>query len=111
MDSELGKFSVGGSWSSVAEADSQAARGAHRRPVGVDPVGPGDAGAYDVVVAAGVESMTRIPMGVSWQQGPGVPFGPQMLERYGSFVDRTSASFPVSDDEERGKIIEALRAG
>ena len=40
------------------------------------------AGAYDVVVAAGVESMTRIPMGVSWQQGPGVPFGPQMLERY-----------------------------
>ena len=36
---------------------------------------------------------------------------PQMLERYGSFVDRTSASFPVSDAEERGKIIQALRAG
>ena len=36
---------------------------------------------------------------------------PQMLERYGSFVDRTSATFPVSDDEERGKIIQALRAG
>ncbi len=36
---------------------------------------------------------------------------PQMLERYGSFVDRTSASFPVSDDEERGKIVQALRAG
>lgn len=40
------------------------------------------AGAYDVVVAAGVESMTRVPLGVSWEQGPGVPFGPQMLERY-----------------------------
>jgi probable F420-dependent oxidoreductase len=36
---------------------------------------------------------------------------PQMLERYGSFVDRTSASFPVSDGEERAKIISALRAG
>ncbi len=40
------------------------------------------AGAYDVVVAAGIESMTRIPMGVTAQQGPGIPFGPLMLERY-----------------------------
>jgi probable F420-dependent oxidoreductase len=36
---------------------------------------------------------------------------PQMLERYGSFVDRTSASFPVSDEEQRAQIIAALRAG
>lgn len=36
---------------------------------------------------------------------------PQMLSRYGSLIDRTSASFPVSDDEERAKIIQALRAG
>ncbi len=40
------------------------------------------AGAYDVVIAAGVESMTRIPLGVTAQQGPGVPFGPLMLDRY-----------------------------
>jgi acetyl-CoA acetyltransferase family protein len=40
------------------------------------------AGAYEVVIAAGVESMTRVPMGVTAQQGPGVPFGPLMLERY-----------------------------
>lgn len=40
------------------------------------------AGAYDVVVAAGVESMTRVPMGITAQQGPGTPFGPRMLERY-----------------------------
>ncbi|MGQ0848055.1 MAG: thiolase family protein [Actinomycetota bacterium] len=40
------------------------------------------AGAYDVVIAAGIESMTRVPMGVSAQQGPGMPFGPMMLERY-----------------------------
>ncbi|MDP6377022.1 MAG: TIGR03617 family F420-dependent LLM class oxidoreductase [Pseudomonadales bacterium] len=36
---------------------------------------------------------------------------PQMLERYGSFVDRTSASFPVGDDEQRQQIISALRQG
>lgn len=35
----------------------------------------------------------------------------QMLARYGSFVDRTSASFPVSDDDQRADIIRALRAG
>jgi acetyl-CoA acyltransferase len=40
------------------------------------------AGAYDIVVAGGVESMTRIPMGITAQQGPGMPFGPLMLERY-----------------------------
>lgn len=40
------------------------------------------AGVYDVVVAAGVESMTRVPMGVTMQQGPGRPFGPRMIERY-----------------------------
>ncbi len=40
------------------------------------------AGAYDVVIAAGVESMTRVPMGITAQQGPGIPFGPKMLDRY-----------------------------
>ncbi|MDP9494033.1 MAG: thiolase family protein [Actinomycetota bacterium] len=40
------------------------------------------AGAQDIVIAAGVESMTRVPMGVTAQQGPGLPFGPRMLERY-----------------------------
>src|SRR5215472_10475599 len=32
------------------------------------------AGAYDVVIAAGVECMTRVPMGVTMTQGPGLPF-------------------------------------
>jgi len=36
---------------------------------------------------------------------------PQMLSRYGSFTDRTSASFPVADDAERAAIIAQLRAG
>jgi acetyl-CoA acyltransferase len=40
------------------------------------------AGVYDVAIAAGVESMTRVPLGVTAQQGPGFPFGPRMIERY-----------------------------
>jgi acetyl-CoA acyltransferase len=40
------------------------------------------AGAQDVVIAAGVENMTRVPMGITAQNGPGLPFGARMLERY-----------------------------
>jgi acetyl-CoA acyltransferase len=40
------------------------------------------AGHYDVVVAGGVESMTRVPMLVTLTQGPGIPFGPKLMERY-----------------------------
>jgi acetyl-CoA acetyltransferase family protein len=39
------------------------------------------AGAYDCVIAAGVESMSRVPMGTSATVG-GVPFGPRMMQRY-----------------------------
>ncbi|MEQ8859849.1 MAG: TIGR03617 family F420-dependent LLM class oxidoreductase [Pseudomonadales bacterium] len=35
----------------------------------------------------------------------------EMLRRYGAFTDRTSASFPVSDDGQREAIIRTLRAG
>jgi acetyl-CoA acyltransferase len=41
------------------------------------------AGAYDVVVAAGVEVMTRVPMGASMADGKfGYPFGPALGARY-----------------------------
>ena len=40
------------------------------------------AGAYDVVVAAGVEVMTRTPMGASVVQGMGFPFPQAQLDRY-----------------------------
>jgi acetyl-CoA acyltransferase len=40
------------------------------------------AGAYDVVVAAGVEVMTRTPMGASIVQGMGFPFPKEQLDRY-----------------------------
>ena len=39
-------------------------------------------GAYDVAIAGGVEVMTRVPLGSSYAQGPGAPFGSQMLTRY-----------------------------
>lgn len=41
------------------------------------------AGAYDIVVAAGVEVMTRVPMGASFMDGKfGFPFGPAIGVRY-----------------------------
>ena len=41
------------------------------------------AGAYDIVVAAGVEVMSRVPMGSSIAEGKhGFPFGPKIQARY-----------------------------
>ena len=41
------------------------------------------AGAYDIVVAAGVEAMTRVPMGSAMADGKyGFPFGPRVSARY-----------------------------
>jgi acetyl-CoA acyltransferase len=39
-------------------------------------------GTYDVVIAAGVESMSRVPMGSSVVRDMGVPFGPALGARY-----------------------------
>jgi len=40
------------------------------------------AGAYDVAIAAGVEVMTRTPLGSSIVRELGFPFGPRMMQRY-----------------------------
>ena len=40
------------------------------------------AGAYDIVVAAGVEVMTRVPMGSSVVKDMGFPFPKEQLDRY-----------------------------
>jgi acetyl-CoA acyltransferase len=40
------------------------------------------AGAYDIAVAAGVESMTHTPMGSSVVRDFGFPFGPRVMARY-----------------------------
>ncbi|GAC1342191.1 MAG: thiolase family protein [Candidatus Dormibacteria bacterium] len=39
-------------------------------------------GVCDVTIAAGVESMSRVPMGSTVLQGPGFPFPPELLEIY-----------------------------
>src|SRR5262249_23686886 len=39
-------------------------------------------GAYDAVIACGVEVMTRVPLGSSIENGPGRPYGPRMIGRY-----------------------------
>src|SRR5712671_5392127 len=40
------------------------------------------AGSYDIAIACGVESMSRVPMGSAAANGPGKPFGPSMMRRY-----------------------------
>src|SRR3954447_7301950 len=50
-------------------------------------------GQYDVVVAGGVESMTRVPLGSG--RGEGRPFGPRVRERYAA--DLTGGEFPGAD--------------
>lgn len=42
-----------------------------------------EAGHYDVAIAGGVESMTRVPMGSNRANGPGKAFGPTIFEKYG----------------------------
>jgi acetyl-CoA acetyltransferase family protein len=69
------------------------------------------AGAYDVVIAAGVESMTRVPMGSTILNGPGKPFGPLMTQRYlpaGGLVPQGLAAERVA--EQWGLSREALDA-
>ena len=41
------------------------------------------AGHCDIVIAGGVESMTRVPMGSQHSNGPGKAFGPSIEQRYG----------------------------
>jgi acetyl-CoA acyltransferase len=40
------------------------------------------AGVCDITIAAGVESMSRVPIGTTVFQGPGTPFPPELLEAY-----------------------------
>jgi acetyl-CoA acyltransferase len=41
-----------------------------------------ESGVAEIVIAAGVESMTRVPMGSTRANGPGDPFTPAFRERY-----------------------------
>ncbi|MFW0783473.1 thiolase family protein [Gordonia sp. CPCC 206044] len=53
------------------------------------------AGAYDIVVAGGVESMSRVPMGSA--RGDADPFGPAVTERFGPLVSQGVAAELVAD--------------
>jgi acetyl-CoA acyltransferase len=58
------------------------------------------AGAYDVVIAAGIEHMTHTPMGSSVVRDLGFPFGPKMMERYaerGGLVSQGISAEMIAD--------------
>jgi acetyl-CoA acetyltransferase family protein len=56
------------------------------------------AGAYDVVIAAGVENMTRVPMGASFAKGEyGIPFSEQLTERYPNLVPQGISAEMISE--------------
>ena len=58
------------------------------------------AGAYDVVVAGGVEAMTRTPMGSSVVRELGLPFGPRVTARYaaqGGLVNQGISAEMIAD--------------
>ena len=59
------------------------------------------AGAYDIVIAAGVEIMTRVPMGSAVADGKyGYPFGPEMSARYapaGGLVPQGESAEMIAD--------------
>jgi acetyl-CoA acyltransferase len=76
------------------------------------------AGAYDVVIAAGVENMTRVPMGASVIAGS-MPFGPKMMSRYqdpglvpqGISAELISEKWNISrEDNDRFSVESHLRA-
>lgn len=52
-------------------------------------------GQAEVVVAGGVESMSRVPMLCTVTQGPGIPFGPRMSARYDGALVPQGASAEI----------------
>ena len=61
-------------------------------------------GAMDVVIGAGVESMTRVPIGSTMDPGPGEAYGPRVLQRYefihqGLSAERIAEKWGISRDE------------
>jgi acetyl-CoA acyltransferase len=70
------------------------------------------AGAYDVVIALGVESMTRVPMGANFQGGS--PFGPRMEARYqlvpqGISAEMIAERWGISREENDAFALESHR--
>jgi acetyl-CoA acyltransferase len=53
-------------------------------------------GQCELVVAGGVEAMTRVPMGASVGQGLGTPFGTRVVERYAGREGVTDGPLPFN---------------
>ncbi|MDH5422163.1 MAG: thiolase family protein [Acidimicrobiia bacterium] len=68
------------------------------------------AGAYDCVIAAGVEAMTRIPLGVTAYQGPGQPFGPVVQDRYKLVPPGVSAELVATELAMTREYVDGLAA-
>ena len=55
------------------------------------------AGAYDIVIAAGIENMSRVPMGASMAGSFGLPFSTQMTARYPNLVPQGISAEMISE--------------
>ncbi len=71
-------------------------------------------GVCDVTIAAGVESMSRVPMGSTVLQGPGTPFPPELLERYdivgqGLAAEMIAAQWGISREQSDALASESHR--
>jgi acetyl-CoA acyltransferase len=73
-------------------------------------------GAMDVVIGAGVESMSRVPIGSTTEPGPGEAYGPMYLERFelihqGECAEEIARRWKVSrDDMDRFALLSHQRA-
>ena len=71
-------------------------------------------GVCDITIAAGVESMSRVPMGSTMFQGPGTPFPPELLEEYdlvnqGLAAEMIASQWGITRDEADSFAAESQR--
>ncbi|HYA69225.1 MAG TPA: thiolase family protein [Acidimicrobiales bacterium] len=71
-------------------------------------------GAMDIVIGAGIESMSRVPIGSTTEPGPGEAYGPTVLRRYdfihqGMSAEEIARRWNVSRDEMDAFALESHR--
>jgi acetyl-CoA acetyltransferase family protein len=72
------------------------------------------AGAMDVAIGAGIESMSRVPIGSTTEPGPGEAYGPLYLERFelihqGECAEEIARRWKISRDEMDAFALESHR--
>jgi len=58
--------------------------------------------AADIVIAGGVESMSRVPMGSNFLNGPGSPFTPEIMQQY-NIISQGLAAEVIAEDWQIGR--------